>query len=830
MTEGCFFQFREAAQLFEDETIDFEVINTLGPESKRLLAFAQKNIPIPHLIAITKNAFLKIDEDLKLFPPPTAPPPTEEQEPKEGNENEAEKQDEVPPNAEGEVGAEAAKEGSYSGSTDDTATFPESTENLPEGSVEKTVPAEVTRETFLSILAADLITILNKFGEKGGLIFGDAAKPLSITITEDKGKESISIKGIGLNEANAKVLVDKGGSQKLLYEIIGNFNDKILNTTRSSLLVVETDSEAPVDFAELFSKFREEGEVVDDPVQQLSKSIDYFYQIYKTLPDEFTNLLVSFDPFVSLENFGFGVAKSRNVETGGAGINGFFSMGVSRAGLPDAEPENIKKLGPENNQLLTDIAKKFELIEKLPQEIEFEVQFSDIGVIEKRSIQITEYQASLRLAIDFARKKITSCDIPLKLFDYEKAKNTLNSEFDENELNSAQEKLLGEGTSVSPFVSSGILTFSLATLKTPLEEEDTGYIYVGKGFKVEDLELLSELKGIIIFEETVHSDLIAFSHYLKIPIITNLKKVKFSVKNKTISANDQELTEGDSISIDGTTGRIFACSIPINQITFQSIPDISQLISWSDDYRRQHNFQVLVSIDSTDELDLTAIGADGIGLYRVEQGFLAERTSIIQRLFTETNPEEKATAITEAEEAFQTEFSSVLELAQSNPCYVRLFDAPIDLFIPDIKELEDEIRKKTEEEDQEANEEEESHEKENLLAKIKVLTQTNSLLSCRGIRLSEIIPNFLEIQLKAFLEAAYQVAESLGEEANPDFTVLIPYVASEKEVEKVKATIEKLSIPIIKEHEIKVVVKVGAMIELPRACLVADKIAQFLIH
>lgn len=581
-------------------------------------------------------------------------------------------------------------------------------------------------------------------------------------------------------------------------------------------------------FLNFFSKFREEGEVIDDPIQQLSRSIDYFYQTYKSSPEDFTNILVSFDSFVSPESFGFGVAKSRNAETGEAGINGFFSMGVSKAGFPEAQTENIKKLGPENLQLLSEIAKNFEAIEKLPQEIEFEIQFTEIGVIEKRNIQITEYQASLRLAIDFAKEKVTSCDIPLKLFDYEKAKNTLNSEFDENELNSAQEKLLGEGTSVSPFVSSGILTFSLATLKTPPEEEETGYIFVGKGFKVEDLELLSDLKGIIVFEETVHSDLIAFSHYLKIPIITNLKKVKFSVKNKTISANDQELTEGDAISIDGTTGRIFASSIPINQITFQSIPDISQLISWSDDYRRQNNFQVFVSIDSTEEVDLAAIGADGIGLYRVEQGFLAERTSIIQRLFTETNPEEKASAVTEAEEAFQTEFSAVLELAQSNPCYVRLFDAPIDLFIPDIKELEDEIRKKTEEEDQEGGaEEDESHEKENLLAKIKLLTQTNSLLSCRGIRLSEVIPNFFEIQLKAFIEAAYTVAETLGEEANPDFTVLIPYVVSEKEVSKVKSTIEKLSVPIIKEHEIKVVIKVGAMIELPRACLVADKIAQF---
>lgn len=251
MTEGSFFQFREAAQLFEDETIDFELINTLGPESKRLLAFAQKTIPIPHLLAITKNAFFKIDEDLKSSPIPN--PVAEEEVPKE--ENEAETQKEAPKDEPApEVETEAPKEGSYSGSTEDTATFPESTENAPEAPPEKAPPVEAARETFLSILTTDLIAILNKFGEKGGLIFGDVAKSLSITLTEDKGKDSISIKGIGLNEANAKILIEKGGNSKLLYGIIGNFNDKILSTARSSLLVPgeETESEVPVDFPELF--------------------------------------------------------------------------------------------------------------------------------------------------------------------------------------------------------------------------------------------------------------------------------------------------------------------------------------------------------------------------------------------------------------------------------------------------------------------------------------------------------------------------------------------------------------------------------------------------
>lgn len=420
----------------------------------------------------------------------------------------------------------------------------------------------------------------------------------------------------------------------------------------------------------------------------------------------------------------------------------------------------------------------------------------------------------------------------MKLFDFEKAKNTLSPEFEEAELTAAQDKLFAEGESLSLFPGSGTLTFSLDILKNPPEDEEkVSYIFAGKTFKDEDIEFLSELKGLILLNSTINPEIIAYANHLKIPILTNLKGLKYSPKKRTLIKGDNVANDGDTISIDGANGFIYLASIAVNTPSFRNIPDVPQLITWADEVRKENNFKVFASVDTVEDFDITTNGADGIGLYRTEQSFLPDKTAIIQKLLLEQNGEEKEAAITEAQETFSGDYAPIFEAVGPNPLFIRLFDAPIDLFLPDLKELEEEIHQTklaNEEEDAKPEEEDiaELKAKELLFERCQSYSQTNPLISCRGVRLFQIIPSLLEIQLKAFIENAFSAQEKLGEDGVfPPPVVLIPYVVAEKEIENVKALIEKLTIPIAKEHEQKVSVKFGLILEVPRVCLVADKFA-----
>lgn len=584
----------------------------------------------------------------------------------------------------------------------------------------------------------------------------------------------------------------------------------------------------------MFSRYREHADIIDDVNIQLTKSIEYFYNKWKKSKGSFTNLLISFDRFTSPDSFGYEIYKTRNIETGEPGLNGSFSLG-DKSNEPNADNISpIAKIGEDALSVLADIARKLEVKHKTPQEIEFQYIFGDVGVCQVRSIQITEYSASLRLAIDYAKEQIAPIERPLKLFDFEKVKNTLVPDFDEGELSAAQEKFFTKGTSQAPFPGTGNVIFSLDSLTKHDDEDEeapsAGYVYYGKTFKIDDIELILQLKGLLLSEGEINPEVISFANFLKIPIITNLENIKYSSKNKTLTSGENVLNEGDPVSLNGEDGQIYASPIPVNTPSFNTIPDLSQLISWSDEIRKTNNFSVFVSVDSTEELDLAGIGADGIGLYRSEQAFLTDRVAIIQKLIIEQNPEEKENAKADVESAFSGDFSVVFECSNTSPCFIRLFDAPINLFLPDLGELEEEIQnlKKAQDEEEAAPEEEdlnELKEKEELYERVKSFAQTNPLMGCRGVRLLDVIPDFLEIQLKALIEASFAAADRLAEEISP--VILVPFVVSEKELENIKQLIDKLTIPIAKEHEVKATIKIGVLIELPRACLIADKLAPY---
>lgn len=489
MTSSDLFILRDSVPLYEEGKVDQELVNTLGPESKRLLGFAELLLPPPNFIAIPKSTFEKLNQWIIDNPPPPEAPPPEEAPPGEEN----------PPASAKSTEDAASLQSPKTDSQEEESQAETTTEEADTATIESI--EEPPKDTYAQTLAKEIILSLNKIGEKTGFSYGSPTKPILVSFSLDADQNGDQIKGIGLNEEIVQSLVQSGGDPTQLYGILAGFNEKIFQSNRYTTIlenppyiveeeppsseeqpgsgteqtestenaetnesnppaetesgddhppedsstytdteggdestgdteqtsenppegeegepgpsILETPQEEPeeekpkkIDWNALFAQFREGGEVIDDLQAQIEKSVLYFYENWKENQENFSNVLISLETFASPESFGYGIIKSRNVETGEAGINGHFQFAISKPDdLQEPDTKEISTLGEDNLNVLRDVSLKLETKFKMIQEVEFEIQLGDIGITQRRNIEITEYNASLRLAVDYAKKK-----------------------------------------------------------------------------------------------------------------------------------------------------------------------------------------------------------------------------------------------------------------------------------------------------------------------------------------------------------------------------------------------------------------------------------------
>ena len=333
-------------------------------------------------------------------------------------------------------------------------------------------------------------------------------------------------------------------------------------------------------------------------------------------------------------------------------------------------------------------------------------------------------------------------------------------------------------------------------------------------------------------------------------------KFKIDREEGTVTIGEKVIQEGDVVSIHGETGTIYMTEIPKTQLNPEEQPDLQQILAWADEVRAaQSSLKLFVNADNEEDAKQgQTLGAEGVGLCKTDQFFVGDRAEIMQRILMSDEEEDRDEAIQSLEEGLTGDFSGLFEGLGELPATIRLCDPPIQEFIPNLLEALEEVTAMQEkklyeppkEEEEERHDEEENHEEEEedeevleMRAKLKTLEkirkyhEQNPIVGLRGIRLSLCVPEILKVQLKALVDAIVAASER---ETPPQIQVVIPFACCEGEVAKVVPELQSILTAALKERENEndheeenenpVQIKLGSMIEVPRAALIADKIAE----
>jgi pyruvate,orthophosphate dikinase len=287
------------------------------------------------------------------------------------------------------------------------------------------------------------------------------------------------------------------------------------------------------------------------------------------------------------------------------------------------------------------------------------------------------------------------------------------------------------------------------------------------------------------------------------------------LSEKHLRVNGTTLHEGDLIALDGTSGCVSQEDVPL--VEPEPNPNFEQVLKWADEVRR---LGVRTNADTPEDAKRAReFGAEGIGLCRTEHMFMAEdRQPKMRAMIMAESEEDRRKALAELLPLQQQDFEGLFEVMAGLPVTIRLLDPPLHEFLPDLEEVAQEVERARIERTPDLEE------LEHTLERVHTLHETNPMLGTRGVRLGILHPEIYEMQVQAIIRAARAVAERSG--AAPKIEIMIPLVAYEQELAFMRTMVESVYADELGEGETELEVDVGTMIELPRACFVADRIAE----
>ncbi|MBU0991505.1 MAG: pyruvate, phosphate dikinase [Proteobacteria bacterium] len=528
-----------------------------------------------------------------------------------------------------------------------------------------------------------------------------------------------------------------------------------------------------------------------------------------------------------------GVAMTRDGSTGERHMEGDY--------LTNAQGEDVvagirqtcdigllKKEMPKAYAELAGIAKRLEEHYRDMQDIEFTIEKQKLWMLQTRDGKRTA-RATVRIAVDMAEEGLISREEAVLRVSPEHVDFFLHPQFDNSAIVLArnQGRLLARGLNVSPGAACGMVVFD-ANRAEAWAKEGKSVIMARPETKPDDVHGMLASKGIMTSRggRTSHAALVA--RQFGRPAVVGISSLEIDVDKRQMTVNNKVIIEGEWLSLDGNTGEIFEGNIET------LIPDIKdpwliKLLSWADEFRR---LEIWANADYPHDAKLArSYGAQGIGLCRSEHMFFeAERLVHVQKMIMSNYPMERREAL-EAVQVFQRDdFIKLFRVMQGLPVVIRLIDPPLHEFLPNridlLRDLADlKIRL------QHAGNLKEIDglismvkEKETILERVERLYEQNPMLGLRGIRLGILIPEIISMQVRAIFEAVCQVKK---EGMDVYLKIMIPLVSHANELKIMKSRIEDEASKIVQDHAIQFDYQFGTMIELPRAALTADKIAEY---
>ncbi|MGD8865177.1 MAG: pyruvate, phosphate dikinase [Anaerolineales bacterium] len=711
--------------------------------------------------------------------------------------------------------------------------------------------------------------------KKTGKTFGDPKNPLLVS-SRSGAKFSMpgmmdTVLNLGMNDETVETMIELTGDERFVYDayrrLVQMFGSVVLDIPDEAFeepleeykqkkgVKLDTELDAS-DWKELTETFKQvikkyKGfDFPQDAYEQLRYSVEAVFSSWngKRAVDYRNAAGISHDLGTGVnivtmvfgnmgDNSGTGVAFTRDPATGEKQIYGDYLINAQGedvvAGIRNTKPiAELEDELPEAYETFLEICDKLEHHYKEMQDVEFTIENGKLWMLQTRDGKRTA-KAAVRIAVDFADEGLINQEEAVERVSSGQVDALLHPQFDFEAQASAREdgKMFASGVNASPGAAVGRVYFDADTAEAKAHEEGEDVIMVRPFTKPDDVHGMLASKGILTSEGGATSHAAVVARQFGIPCIVGAAELKLDMKALKMEANGIVVKEGDWVSVDGTTGEVYLGQIPTKMPSFDEQEELLTLLQWADEIASKEGarsgenhaptkgLQVWANADyPADAQRAREYGAQGIGLCRTEHMFFEpERLPIVQRMILADDSETRVKALDELLPYQRGDFDGLFEAMTGLPVIIRLIDPPLHEFLPEMEQLIEEVATM-----KAKGETEGLKEKEDLLASVRSLHESNPMMGLRGVRLSIVMPEIVEMQVRAVFEAAADV-KLRGFEPKPE--VMIPLTGHINELKAIQPRLEEIAKEVMDEKGVQFEYKFGTMIEIPRAALTAEEIA-----
>ena len=693
-----------------------------------------------------------------------------------------------------------------------------------------------------------IFTSLEKLEQQTGKIMGNTTNPLLVSVRSG-ARASMpgmmdTVLNLGLNDIVAENLAKETNNKRFAYDsyrrFIMMFADVVKGYPKSSFERVldkykqehhaKYDTELTEDdLYEITKKFKNiykelsKEDFPQDPKIQLIEAVTAVFRswnneraiIYRKMND----IPSSWGTAVNIQEMvygnmgddsGTGVAFTRNPATGENKLYGEYLINAQGedvvAGVRTPQSiETLKNIMPEIFKQFESVCNILENHYKDMQDMEFTIENRKLFMLQTRNGKRTA-AAAIKIATDLVKENMITKEEALLRVEPKQLDQLLHETFDEESLRNT--KVIASGLAASPGAGCGKIYFTAEDV-SKARKNNIDSILVRLETSPEDIQGMKDANGILTIRggRTSHAAVVARG--MGACCVAGCEGLTIDEDAKTITTSDGlVLKEGDYISIDGNTGNVYAGKIKTKPVEISG--DFKTFMEWADSVRV---LKVRANADTPkDAIQARKLGAEGIGLCRTEHMFFdKDRIFNFRKMITAKTEEQRKEALAKILPYQKDDFEKLFLAMEGDPVVIRYLDPPLHEFLP--KE-EDEIKKLAESLDMTYEE---------LKTRIESLKEFNPMMGHRGCRLAVTYPEIAVMQTRAVIEAAINVKKQ-GLEVTPE--IMIPLVGDKKELDYVKSIVVTTIDEILKENNIKMKYLVGTMIELPRAAILADEIAE----
>jgi len=702
------------------------------------------------------------------------------------------------------------------------------------------------------VIGEDIIEQINEklaqLEQVTGKKFGDPSNPLLVSVRSG-ARASMpgmmdTILNLGLNDQTVEGLAKLTNNERFAYDsyrrFIQMFSDVVMGIEKSKFEKIldeikeakgykyDTDLTAE-DLKEVVRRYKElykqemGKDFPQDPKEQLMEAIKAVFRSWNNpraityrrlneIPSWWgTAVNVQAMVFGNMGNdSGTGVAFTRNPSTGEKELYGEFLMNAQGedvvAGIRTPQPISaLKEVMPEVYEQFAELAKKLEQHYKDMQDMEFTIERGKLYMLQTRNGKRTAI-AALKIAIDMVEEGLITKEEAILKVEPKQLDQLLHPMFDEAALKKA--KPIAKGLPASPGAACGMVYFT-AEDAVKAAQEGKKVILVRNETSPEDIEGMYVAQGILTARGGMTSHAAVVARGMGTCCVAGCGDIKINEEEKYFKVDGLVIKEGDYISIDGSTGYVYAEAIPTVEAAISG--DFATFMGWADELRR---LKVRANADvPRDAKKAAQYGAEGIGLCRTEHMFFDEdRIPAMREMIISKTEEQRRKALAKLLPMQKADFKGLYKTMEGKPVTIRLLDPPLHEFLPheddEIAELAQDMGISFDE----------------LKATVESLKEFNPMLGHRGCRLAVTYPEIAEMQTRAIMEAAIEVKQETGNTIVAE--IMVPLVGEVKELKYVKDVIVKTAEDVIKEKGERIEYHVGTMIEVPRAAVTADEIAK----